>query len=401
MTSSGSVVVLGAGVMGAWTAHWLRRHGVGVTIVDQYGPASSLATSGDETRVTRSAHGADEIYPRWQRTSLAQWRLLEEEAHANLLVPTGVLWFAHRDDGFEAESLATLTRLGIPAQRLEAGEMVQRWPQIAGDGITWALHEPEAGVLMARRAMLALVDRFLRDGGRLERARVIPPDETDGAGGRLARLRTQAPEVNQLRADAFVLAAGPWLASLLPSMLAGQLSVTRQELVYFATPPGDDRFDSASIPTWADYDAAYYGLPSIEGRGFKVAPDWPGPVVDPDQLDRRLSDERVAAARRLLRARFPTLAEQPVSEGRVCQYESTPDTHFIIDRHPEWENVWVVGGGSGHGFKHGPVIGEYVAAHVHGDLPMIERLDPGDGRFALGRREARLGVRTSGVAPSD
>ena len=384
--------------MGAWTAHWLRRHGLDVTVVDQYGPASSLSTSGDETRVTRSAHGADAMYPAWQRTSLAQWRLLEEEAHMPRLVETGVLWFAHREDGFEAESLATLTRLGIPAERLEAGEVARRWPQIAEGGITWALHEPEAGVLMARRAMIALARRFLRDGGRLERARVLPPDETDVAGGRLARLRTSAGA--ELRADAFVLAAGPWLTTLVPGAMQGLLEVTRQELVYFATPPGDDRFDAGRVPTWADYDAAYYGLPSIEGRGFKVAPDWPGPVVDPDRLERRLSDERVEAARRLLRTRFPALAEQPVSEGRVCQYESTPDTHFIIDRHPEWENVWVVGGGSGHAFKHGPVIGELVVAQLLEDAPTVARLDPGDGRFRLGPREPRLGVRTSGLAPT-
>jgi glycine/D-amino acid oxidase-like deaminating enzyme len=181
----------------------------------------------------------------------------------------------------------------------------------------------------------------------------------------------------------------------------GILEVTRQELVYFATPPGDDRFDAGRVPTWADYDAAYYGLPSIEGRGFKVAPDWPGPVVDPDRLERRLSDERVDAARGLLHSRFPELADQPVSEGRVCQYESTPDTHFIIDRHPEWENVWVVGGGSGHAFKHGPAIGEYVAAQILGDESIVQRLDPGDGRFRLGPREASPGVRTSGAPPPD
>jgi len=392
------VVVLGAGVMGAWTAHWLRRHGLIVTLVDQYVPASSLATSGDETRVTRSAHGGDELYPEWQRLSLEQWRLLEEEAHASLFVETGVLWFAHREDGFEAESLATLARLGIRAQRLSTETMVGHWQQISGDGITWALHEPEAGVLMARRSMLALIERLLRDGGQIQRARILPPDQTDGAGGRLARLRSA--DGSELRGDAFVLAAGPWLASLMGSLMNDLLAVTRQELVYFATPPGDDRFDSGRVPTWADYDAAYYGLPSIEGRGFKVAPDWPGPVVDPDRFERRLSDERVEAARRLLRVRFPALADQPVSEGRVCQYESTPDTHFIIDRHPEWENVWVVGGGSGHAFKHGPVIGELVAAQLLGDESMVQRLDPGDGRFRLRSREDKLGVRTSGQAPT-
>lgn len=392
------MVVLGAGVMGAWTAHWLRRGSFEVTLVDQYVPASSLASSGDETRVSRSAHGADELYPHWQRGSLAQWRLLEEEAHAHLVVETGVLWFAHRDDGFEGESMATLARAGIAAERLRSAELGRRWPQLSVEGVSWALHEPQAGVLMARRGLLALAELFARDGGRLERARVLPLDQTDGAGGRLRRLRTS--DGREFGADVFVLAAGPWLAALLPGLLDGLLEITRQELVYFATPPGDDRFDAGRMPSWADYDAAYYGLPSIEGRGFKVAPDWPGPVVDPDRLERRLSDERVEAARHLLRKRFPAMAHQPVSEGRVCQYESTPDTHFIIDRHPEWENVWVVGGGSGHGFKHGPVIGEYVAALVTGDAPAVERLAPRDRRFALGPREAKPGVRTSGAAPS-
>jgi sarcosine oxidase len=391
-------VVLGAGVMGAWTALWLRRRGFEVTLVDQYVPASSLATSGDETRVTRSAHGADELYPRWQRESLAQWRLLEEEAHAHLMVETGVLWFAHREDGFEGESMATLARAGIAAERLEPAELGRRWPHISVGGLSWALYEPQAGVLMARRGVLALVDLLVRDGGRLERARALPPMQTDGGGGRLHRLRTS--DGREFGADEFVLAAGPWLPTMLPGVLDGLLEITRQELVYFATPPGDDRFDADRIPSWADYDAAYYGVPSIEGRGFKVAPDWPGPVVDPDRLERRLSDERVRAARDLLRKRFPAMAAQPVSEGRVCQYESTPDTHFFIDRHPEWENVWVVGGGSGHGFKHGPMIGQYLAALVARDAPAVGRLGPHDGRFALGPRDAKPGVRTSGTAPS-
>ena len=180
--------------------------------------------------------------------------------------------------------------------------------------------------------------------------------------------------------------------------LAGQISVTRQEIVFFATPPGDGRFDAGSLPTWVDYDAAFYGLPSIEGRGFKVAPDWPGPIVDPDHEERRLSDERVDAARALLVHRFPALAAQPVAEGRVCQYETTPDTHFIIDREPRWENAWVVGGGSGHGFKHGPVIGEYLSALVTGDGDAGGAGTP-DERFALRHRTPARGMRTGGAAP--
>ncbi len=382
--------------MGAWTALWLVRRGAAVTLVDQYPPGSSLATSGGDTRVSRSAHGSDEHYPRWQRRSLAQWRELEAAVHERLVVPTGVTWFAHAADGFEAESLATLTRMAIPVERLEADAAAQRWPQISTEGIRWVLHEPEAVVLMARRATAALGELFVRDGGALQRGRVLPPQETDGADGRLRRLRTA--EGGVLEADAFVLAAGPWLPRLVPA-LDGQLAVTRQELVFFATPPGDARFEAGALPTWVDYDAAFYGLPSVEGRGVKVAPDWPGPVVDPDHEERRLSDERVEAARAFVRRRFPALADQPVAEGRICQYETTPDTHFVIDRDPRWSNAWVAGGGSGHGFKHGPVIGEYLSALVAGDEQAAAELAPPDDRFAMRPRVAGRGMRTSAAGP--
>jgi glycine/D-amino acid oxidase-like deaminating enzyme len=382
--------------MGAWTALWLRRRGVDVVLVEQYVPGSSLATSGDETRVTRSAHGGDALYPIWQRRALGEWRRLEEEAHTRLFHETGVLWLAHRDDGYEGESLATLARLGIAAERLEPGEIGKRWPQMVNEGIDWALYEPQGGALMARRGVATVAELFERDGGRLARARILPLDEADGAGGRLNLLRTDAGR--ELGADAFVLAAGPWLPGLLPGVGELALEVTQQEIVYFAVPPGDGRFDAGAMATWVDYEGAFYGLPSIEGRGFKVAPDWPGPVVDPDRQERRLSDERVSASRAFLRRRFPALADQPVAEGRVCQYETTADTHFIIDRHPAYENVWVVGGGSGHGYKHGPSIGEYLSALIAGEDPPAE-LAPGDRRFALGHRQPGPTLRTSGKPP--
>ncbi len=396
MGGSTRVVVVGGGVMGTWTALWLRRRGSAVTLVEQYVPGSSLATSGGDTRVSRSAHGSDELYPRWQRRALGQWREVEAAAHERLVVETGVTWFAHADDGFEAESLATLTRLGIPAERLEPEAFAERWPQVALDGIGWVLHEPQAAVIMARRAVSAVGEMVVRDGGVLDRARVLPPREADAAGGRLRLLRTADGRL--LEADAFVLAAGPWLPRLVPA-LAGQIAVTRQEIVFFATPPGDGRFDAGSLPTWVDYEGAFYGLPSIEGRGFKVAPDWPGPEVDPDHEERRLSNERVEAARAFLVRRFPALAAQPVVEGRICQYETTPDTHFVIDRHPGWENVWVVGGGSGHGFKHGPVIGEYVSALLTGEEDAASALAPPGERFALRPRMPGRGMRTSAAGP--
>ncbi len=374
------VVVIGAGVFGSWTARWLQRRGASVTLIEQYGPGNSLSSSGDESRVTRSAHGADDHYPLWQRRALEQWLELDPD----LFVRTGVLWLARRDDGFESRSADALERIGIACDRLTIREMEERWPQLATDGLTWGLHEPDAGVLLARRAVAATASAFAEEGGvlRIGLARVEGTDVFVGD--------------ERFVADALVFAAGPWLPKVLGPVPGLQLSVPRQEIIYFATPPGDQRFDASGTPTWVEYDAAFYGLPSIEGRGFKVAPDWPGPMVDPDRQERRISDERVDAARAYLRRRFPALADQPVAEGRVCQYELTPDTHFIIDHHPSLPDAWIVGGGSGHGFKHGPAVGEYLSALVLGSADAQE-LAPPDDRFALRHREPALGMRTSGT----
>ena len=168
-----------------------------------------------------------------------------------------------------------------------------------------------------------------------------------------------------------------------------------------APPPGDARYQAGSLPVWVDYDQAFYGIPSIEGRGFKLAPDWPGPAVDPDRQERRLSDSAVQATRAFLARRFPGLATAPVAEGRVCQYETTADTHFVIDRHPDWSNAWILGGGSGHSFKHGPAIGEYASALVADDRSAVDELRPPDGRFAIGERRPGHGMRTSAAPPAE
>ena len=378
------VVVIGAGVFGTWSARWLQRRGASVTLVDQYGPGNSLASSGDESRVTRSAHGADAHYPRWQRRALTQWLELDR----SLFVRTGVLWFAHGAEGFEADSADMLERLGIPIERVGPDALADRYPQIRTDDLAWGLFEPEAGALLARRAVAATARAFAEEGGevRIGLARVEGGDvHIDGS---------------RVEADAIVFAAGPWLPKLLGPVAGLELSIPQQEIIYFATPPGDDRFDAARHPTWVDRDGSIYGLPSIERRGFKVAPDWPGPIVDPDRQERHLSDEMVTAARDYLARRFPALAGQPVAEGRVCQYELTPDTHFIVDRHPSISDAWIVGGGSGHGFKHGPALGEYLSALVIGDAASAATLAPPDDRFALRPRDASAGMRTLGLAPS-
>jgi glycine/D-amino acid oxidase-like deaminating enzyme len=282
---------------------------------------------------------------------------------------------AHRDGGFEAASQATLTNLGIAVERLTAEEAGRRWPTLATHDLAFVVHEPEAGVLRAARGVTATVASFARRGGhdlvarvragRTEGSRLL--DVADEGGGRLA-------------ADGFVFAAGPWLPRLFPELLGNLIAVTKQDVLYFGQAADGGRFESPGFPAWIDYDRAFYGTPALDGHGPKVAPDAYGRTFDPDTEDRLVDGVSLDRARAFLAGRFPALATRPVVETRVCQYESTPDTHFLIDRHPDLENVWLVGGGSGHGFKHGPQIGRHVIELLNG-----RPFGPDDGRFSLHR----------------
>lgn len=387
--SAFDLCVVGAGVIGTWTALEAVERGLSVCLVDQFGPGDPRATSGDESRITRASHGQDRLYPIWSREALARWIALAEEAGSPIFEPCGVVWFSREEQGFVADSEATLRSLGIPAEHLSPSEAAARWP-IRTDDLAFVLYEPEAGALRARQGVRAAAAAFERRGGVLRRGRVRPGSIDRG---RLADVA--ADDGSRIGADAFAFAAGPWLARLFPGLLRGLISVTRQDVLYLGADPAGPAMDAATVPAWVDDDEAFYGIPAIDGRGFKAAPDSYGPPTDPDRMDRVIEPGSVEVTRAFLARRFPALADAPVIETRVCQYETTPDTNWLIDRHPELENLWLAGGGSGHAFKHGPRIGRYVVDRIMG-----VDADPAiAARFSLSRerplgRGMRSGVPT-------
>ena len=381
------LVVVGAGTMGAWTALRAAQSGRKTILVDAYGVGHPRATSGDESRIIRASHGADPYYTRWAREARQTWIAFGDEWSEPVHLEVGVLWFAHREDGFEGASERVLRAESIPVERLTVDEIRARWPQVSDDGLAFAIFEPEGGVLLARRAVTAVARAFTRTGGRFELASVMP-GRWDGR--RLVDV--VAADGTRIAADTFVFACGPWLPRLFPEVLANLIRVTKQDVFFFGPPGGDGRFGAEWLPAWVDFDASFWGIPAIDGRGVKVAPDHYGPVFDPSHGDRLVDPETARLARRYAGRRFPALVDQPIVETRVCQYETTPDTNFVIDRHPELENVWIVGGGSGHGFKHGPVIGRYVVERLEG-----RAIGKDDERFSISRpRTQQTGMRTGG-----
>lgn len=354
-------VVIGTGCFGAWTAHELLRAGQRVLLLDAYGAAHSRASSGGETRVIRMGYGPDELYTRWSQRSLAAWRALAEREQRPLFRETGMLWLVGPGSDYVESTQRTLARVGIAHERWSTATLAGRFPQISTDAIDWALWEPDSGVLMARQAVQALVAEDMRAGLEYRTASIVSPESVAMAttlrDGKIDCVVTDAGE--EIAAAGFVFACGAWLPKVFPTLLGARIFPTRQEIFFFAPPAGDASF--AALPAWFHHPALVYGIPDIEQRGVKISVDRHGPPIDPDREDRVPSAEGLAAARAYLAQRFPKLKDAPLAESRVCQYENTANGDFVIDRHPAFDNVFIAGGGSGHGFKHGPAVGEYTA----------------------------------------
>jgi monomeric sarcosine oxidase len=349
-------VVIGAGVFGAWITRSLHQAGEEVALMDAYGPGNSRSSSGGETRVIRMGYGPDELYTRWAQQSLPMWEELELQVDSELLHRTGVLWLSTDSDDYTKSMLEVFKRNGIRFQQLDANDLRDRYPELTFDDVTWGLCEPESGLLMSRRAVQLLVYQLEKSGVSCIHGHALSPEGT----GRLREIKTATGDT--ISAGHFIFACGPWLPKVFPGTLEQLIFPTRQEIFFLGSPPGNDSFRPPKMPVWLNHQHPEipYALPDIEGRGFKIAFDRHGPAIDPDTEERVIGAESIARLRSFLSKHLPRLSDAPILETRVCQYENTWNGDFLIDRHPEFENVWLVGGGSGHGFKHGPAIGSYV-----------------------------------------
>jgi len=368
-TKTCDVAVVGAGVFGAWIALHLAKREQRVLLLDAYGPGHSRSSSGDESRIIRMGYGADEIYTQWSQRSLLLWKeLFAASGNQELFQKTGVLWLAESGNPQLRATADVLGRNQVEFEQLDRAALGHRYPQINLEGIATGIYEPESGVLMARRAVAATAAEAVRLGVEVKLAAIAEPH----GSGTIEYVTSSAGE--KFVAKEFVFACGAWLAKLFPAFLEDRIFPTRQTVFYFGIPAGDDRFSSPALPTWLIKNDECYGMPDLETRGLKIAMDQHGERIDPDTQSRVVTSTEVEEIRRLVAYRFPALAHAPIVETRVCQYENTWNGDFLIDRHPTLSNVWLAGGGSGHGFKHGPAVGEYVTRQILDDAEPEPRL---------------------------
>jgi sarcosine oxidase len=364
------VVVVGAGAFGLWTAFYLQEMGAQVTLVDLYGPGNSRSTSGDETRGVRTSYPGRELWAGWAARSIDRWKAFDatfaESMGGSLYFTTGDLIFRDTAEGFHDQVREVWGATGVPHESLTPEEVRYRWPQIQIEGMTHILHEPGAGVVRARAACQRVAALFQHRGGELVLGHAVPP--TDGGGGRLETLLVEGAGTIHLSASQYVFALGPWFVKAFQDVPAmeGLFRIPMGNVVYYGTPPGDQRFSYPNIPSWNF--AGVTGWPSLppDFRGFRVrASGQTGD--DPDTSNRWVPEAGLERPRAILAERFPDLALQPILETRACHYETPATRDWLIDRHPGLENVWFAGGGSAEGFKFGPTVGELIASRVLGD----------------------------------
>jgi sarcosine oxidase len=366
--SGADFAIIGAGVFGVWTAYLLRQRGHNVTLIDAHGAGGPRSSSGDESRVIRMGYGGAKIYTSWAARSLQLWKEFFRATGHALFVNTGVLWLAPETDLYTHQVVDSLLSEHINHEKLSVQEIAARFPQIGLDRVSFGVFEPDSGVLLARKSVQAVLEEAIKAGVHYFIDPILPPFSRSP---RLEHVQTRAGKA--ISADIFIFACGAWLPGIFPDILGSQIFPTRQEVFYFRTPAGTTQFEPPEMPVWLHHEDQMYGLPNIENRGVKIASDRHGERFDPESGDRTVGPLATEQMRAYVRCRLSGLQDAPLLDARVCQYENTSNGDFLIDRHPQFENGWLVGGGSGHGFKHGPAVGQHAVERILGLLEPEER----------------------------
>jgi monomeric sarcosine oxidase len=360
--------------MGAAAACEAARDGAKVALIDQSSLPNPRAASLDHSKVFRFAY-PDPLYARMAVDARSRWRSLEEQTGARLFTPTGTLVIGKGQGSTERQVYDALRSLDLEAELLDSRETAARFPQFNPDAFPYAVYDPSGAILHAETAMRALIDLARRRNITVtEGERIIRIEQA--ANARVLLIGESGSEFDCARVAA---ASGPWTRGLL-SFLDDKLTTTRQEVVYFEPVNSQNGFDVGRFPVFIELESGFYGFPVHHRGAMKIANHHKGERAEAYPVQPPVTDDFIDRCRDFFSEFIPGLSDATVRETRVCLYNNTPDDDFIIDWHPELENVLVVTGFSGHGFKFGPTIGRISA-----DLLISRRTSFNIERFSLSR----------------
>jgi sarcosine oxidase len=378
------VCILGGGIMGLATAHSISKASDSkVLILDRYGIGNEYGSSNDVNRVFRYSYGNDELYTRMAVESLNLWKSLEEESGQEVLLPTGLLMLQGEDqnaNGFNETSYRTLSRMKLGAEQLDAEELKKRFPQFRAER---GFFDPHGGVLLASKALSVygtLTEKHRVKIRRGQARRLVIGDHS----------AVETTDGDKIRFHKLVITIGPWSNSLLNPQLTSMVP-TRQQLIYFKPQKGLEQFRPRNCPVF--FADKHYGLPAAGLDGVKVSPKELNDPVDPEIANRSVDSEQVAACRQVCRKFVPDLADGEVIHSKVCLYDMTENSDFVLDRDPAHPELVYGYGFSGHGFKFAPLIGTLLSELILGIKPSfgLERFSADPSRRRTPTVGAHLG----------
>ena len=361
------IIVVGLGAAGSATLFQLARRGVSVIGIDRFSPPHAGGSSGGETRITRLAIGEGAAYTPLVMRSHEIWRELEAETGAQLLVQNGGIiiqadapsFSLHGSRDFLATTIACARRYGIEHEELTAQQIAARFPQFGVTGAERGCFEPTAGYVRPETCIRVQLEAAERHGARIIRnTRVLGvTHESGGVGVHV--------EGGTFTADRCVISAGAWVSRFIPQPLRRHFTVYPQTLVWYALRDGVVDHSPQAMPVyiWAlGGRACLYGFPALDGAaaGVKVGVEQFERSADPDDLGDPDPEEPRRVHADVVGRCLPGLSAHPLKTLR-CLYTTTPDSGFVIDRHPDSDRVLLVSPCSGHGFKHSAGLGDALA----------------------------------------
>lgn len=350
------VIVVGVGSMGAATCLSLAQRGARVLGLEQFDIPHRLGAHHGHSRMVRQAYFEHPDYVPLLRRAMRYWEHLHEASELPILRRTGGLYMGRANGDIVRGSAAASRTHGLDHELLDRDALARRYPQFHVPEDFAALYEAAAGVVFPEHAVSVQADGALRCGADIRAREAVIDWSPDGNGVavRTARETYSAGHV--------IFTAGAWTDRLVRD-LAIPLTVTRQTLVWL-WPTTTELFETTRCPVWlieVEPGTGYYGIPLLQHPpGLKIALHRAGEKVDPDRVGREVSEDELQSLLQFAKTYVPEAAG-PIMSSQVCLYTHSPDSHFIIDRHPEYRQAWLACGFSGHGFKFCGVVGEALA----------------------------------------
>ena len=368
------VIVVGGGVVGVSTAYVLAGRGKRVLLLERYAPAHEHGSSHGDSRMIRFDY-EENVYVEMAARAFRAWEDLAKRLGRPVFRQTGICNLAPADAEVLEILESRLLDCDLPYERLGDSSFADRFPQLNLPQNSEAVYQPDSAVLYADEVVRSLWDCVREDGvdalTETEVASIVPGEE---------RVVVKASDGRSWSGNCLVLASGGWTGRWLEKLgIDAPLVVTRELLAYFPQ-DGSVAHEAGTMPNVIDYHTPdpFYCVPQVRVPGVKAGCHRTGRIVDADDPE-ETDHANLAAVQDFIGRRCPHLTTDPVAV-KHCLYTNSADYHFILDRHPAFENVVFAAGFSGHGFKFGPVLGEILAARLFDETPPVDT-----SLFDLGR----------------